>query len=131
MTSQKLLRTKALVVLIAMFVLGCAAGIGLSAIYVRRATAEVRPLSMRDGDAYLQALDRELRLNQRQAASIGAIIEETRGQYSAICAEARPRYESLRESARGRIRMLLEEDQRRRFDALVSQENCNCPEQRK
>jgi hypothetical protein len=129
MTSRKQLRLRAWLVLLAVFGLGGAAGAALSGVYWSRAATVVRTPSIRDGDAYLQVLHRELRLNSQQAASVGAILDETRGQYSNICAEVRPRYDTLREGARARIRTVLTDAQQHRFDEIVSQENCNCPDQ--
>ena len=129
MTTGKHVRLGAWLVLATVFVLGGAVGASLSGLYWSRAAAAVRTPSIRDGDAYLQVLNRELGLNSEQTASIGAVIDETRGQYSGICAEVRPRYEVLRDGARARIRTLLTAGQQHRFDEIVSQENCNCPEQ--
>ncbi|HEU4391844.1 MAG TPA: hypothetical protein VFV34_28920, partial [Blastocatellia bacterium] len=89
MTSGKSVRLGAWLVLVTVFVLGGAAGACLSGVYWSRASAEPRAPSIRDGDAYLRVLNRELGLNGEQALSIGLIIEETRGQYSGICAEVR------------------------------------------
>jgi hypothetical protein len=129
--NSKRVKTKAWLLVAAVFLLGSATGGALAGIYLSRAAGPLTTPSIRDGEIYLQALDRELSLDANQAEIVSGIIEDTRGRFTAICAEVRPRYDALREEARKRIRAVLAEQQRRRFDALVSQEDCNCPDQKK
>ena len=87
-------------------------------------------VSIRSGDAYFETLQRELELDARQASLMRTIIDETRTQYKSVCAQVRPRYDALRESARRRMRLVLTADQQKRFDSIVTREDCHCPEQR-
>lgn len=87
-------------------------------------------VSIRSGDAYFETLQRELELDARQASLMSTIIDETRTQYKSVCAQVRPRYDALRESARRRMRLVLTADQQKRFDSIVTREDCHCPEQR-
>jgi hypothetical protein len=48
-----------------------------------------------------------------------------------VCADVRPRYDELRERARGEMRALLSADQQQRFDMIITQEDCRCPETKK
>jgi hypothetical protein len=48
-----------------------------------------------------------------------------------VCADVRPRYDTLRERTRGQMRALLTADQQPRFDSIITQEDCRCPEQKK
>ena len=86
--------------------------------------------SMRTGDAYFETLQRELELDARQASLMRVVIDETRSQYKAVCSQVRPRYDALRENARARMRVLLTEEQQKRFETIVTREDCQCPEQR-
>ena len=86
--------------------------------------------SMRSGDAYFETLQRDLELDAQQASLMRTIIDETRSQYKAVCAQVRPRYDALRENARARMRVLLTEEQQKRFETIVTREDCQCPEQR-
>ena len=86
--------------------------------------------SMRSGDAYFETLQRDLELDARQASVMRTIIDETRSQYKAVCSQVRPRYDALRENARARMRVLLTEEQQKRFETIVTREDCQCPEQR-
>ena len=95
------------------------------------ARSEVATLpSMRSGDAYFDTLQRDLELDAHQASLMRTIIDETRSQYKSVCAEVRPRYDALREAARSRMKVLLTADQQKRFDSIVTREDCQCPEQR-
>ena len=116
--------------LLSIFVLGSLTGAAIDGLYRSRANADSRAPSIRDGEAYFQLLNRELRLDKEQAANIQQILDETRNEYRGVCAEVRPRYEQLRDHARLRMRALLVPEQQERFDTLVTQENCNCPDQK-
>ena len=126
---KMLLKVSAL--LLAVFVLGSATGAAIDGIYRARASADSRVLSMRDGEAYFETLQRQLKLNAVQASSIRLILDRTRDDYKGICAETRPRYDALRGQARMQMRALLTPEQQQRFDDIVTQENCNCPDPRK
>jgi hypothetical protein len=86
---------------------------------------------MRDTDAYFDTLKRELTLSDEQASSMRAILDRTREDYKAVCADVRPRYDVVRERARGQMRALLNAEQQPRFDAIITQEDCRCPEPKK
>ncbi|PYP84961.1 MAG: hypothetical protein DMF61_18045 [Blastocatellia bacterium AA13] len=116
--------------LAAVFLLGSLTGAAINGIYRSPAKADGRAPSIRDGEAYLQLLDRELRLDSGQASGMKEILDQTRNEYRGICAEVRPRYDQLRDKARLKMRALLDADQQQRFDTLVTQENCNCPDQK-
>lgn len=119
--------------LLLVFVLGCVTGASLNGIYRLRASAEPQmPVpSMRDTDAYFDTLKRELTLTEDQSSSMREILDRTREDYKAVCADVRPRYDHLRERARGQMRALLTADQQQRFDLIITQEDCRCPEQKK
>jgi len=120
-------------VLLVIFALGCVTGASLDGIYRLRASAERQPAppSMRDTDAYFETLKRELTLTEDQSSSMRAILDRTREDYKAVCADVRPRYDVLRERARGQMRALLTADQQQRFDSIITQEDCRCPEQKR
>lgn len=117
------------------FALGGVTGASLDGIYRSRSNTtqgnQVAAVSIRDTDAYFETLKRELTLNDEQASSMRAILDRTRDDYKAVCADVRPRYDVVRERARGQMRALLTADQQPRFDSIVTQEDCRCPEPKK
>jgi hypothetical protein len=141
MSTQGKTRLKVWGALFVVFALGCATGASLDAIYRLRgdktesqpqpASGERPVPSMRDADAYFDTLQRELSLSDRQSAEMRVIVDRTREQYRGICGEVRPRYDLLREQARGEMRALLAPDQQQRFDQIITQEDCRCPELKK
>ena len=140
MTGQKKNLIKTWCVLVFVFMLGVVAGSlngfrqagGSTADAPSIQAAPEQPaVSIRSGDAYFETLQRELELDSRQASSMRTIIDETRTQYKAVCADVRPRYDALRERARTRMRVLLTADQQKRFDSIVTREDCQCPEPKK
>lgn len=114
--------------LVGIFLLGGVAGAALNSVYMARSASVTAP-SLRS-DAYFETLKQELDLDSNQASEMRSIIDEARIQYKSVCAEVKPRYEGLRESARARMRLLLSPDQQKRFDLIVTREDCQCPDQK-
>jgi len=135
MNSQTMARVKVWGAFLVVFTLGGVTGASLDGIYRSRGDANapgaVAAVSMRDTDAYFETLKRELTLSDEQATSMRAILDRTRDDYKAVCADVRPRYDVVRERARHQMRSLLAADQQQRFDSIVTQEDCRCPEQKK
>jgi len=130
MKSQKKVWFKAWGALAIVFALGCVSGFAVSGVLESRASLS-QQTTMRDPDAYFDALRSELVLNAEQSTQIRSILEETRSEYRNICAETRPRYDLLREQARNRMRVLLSQEQQLKFDSIVLQEDCStCPKNR-
>ncbi|HNJ41293.1 MAG TPA: hypothetical protein PKZ53_12440 [Acidobacteriota bacterium] len=132
-SSSRSVQWKAWLVLGCVFGLGCLTGLSLGGVFTSRAAkpAAVPAPNIRDGEAYFATLQRELNLNPDQAGTIKTIISEAGTEYKAVCTEVRPRYDQVRDRARSRVRVLLSADQQKKFDVLVTQENCNCPELKK
>jgi hypothetical protein len=126
---------KAWAAFLIVFALGGVTGASLDAIYRLRASATasnpIVTVSIRDTDAYFETLKRELTLNDEQALAIRTVLDRTRDDYRAVCADVRPRYDVVRERARGQMRVLLTADQQPRFDSIITQEDCRCPEPKK
>jgi hypothetical protein len=126
-------KLKVFILLLGVFSLGSIAGGTLDRILGSRAGASsaARAPSIRDGEAYLVVLDGQLHLTGDQASEMRSILNETRDEYRALCSTVRPRYNDVRDRARSRLRALLSPDQQVRFDSIVNDENCNCPDQSK
>ncbi|MEW6733043.1 MAG: hypothetical protein AB1489_17080 [Acidobacteriota bacterium] len=131
---------KGILILLLVFVLGGATGAALMGSYQSRTQRSATPNDQLNNVApplrgasadteYLESLKRELNLNSEQISATMAIINDMRGEYTAVCAEVRPRYDLLRGRARQRMRTLLSVEQQQRFDAIVPTEDCNCPAQ--
>jgi len=132
MNSQRTAQLKIWGAFLVVFVLGGVTGASLDGIYRSRTnTTQMAAVSMRDTDAYFETLKRELTLNDQQATSMRAILDRTRDDYKAVCADVRPRYDVVRERARSQMRAVLAADQQQRFDTIVTQEDCRCPEPKK
>jgi hypothetical protein len=129
MNSQR----KAWLAFFIVFALGGVTGAALDGIYrLRASSSEQTPaISIRDTDAYFETLQRELTLNDDQSSAMRVILDRTRDDYKAVCSDVRPRYDTVRERARSQMRALLTADQQPRFDAIVTAEDCRCPELKK
>jgi hypothetical protein len=134
MNSQKKMWLKTWIVLAVVFFLGCVTGASLDGIYRLRAGSDRQPViapSIRETDAYFDTLKRELDLNSEQEISMRTILDRTRDEYKAVCSDVRPRYDVVRARAREQMRALLTSNQQQRFDLIVTQEDCKCPEPKK
>jgi hypothetical protein len=131
MNSQK----KAWVAFLIVFALGGVTGASLDGIYRLRANAAANnpavTVSIRDTDAYFETLKRELTLSEDQASAMRVVLDRTRDDYKAVCADVRPRYDVVRERARTQMRALLTGEQQPRFDSIITQEDCRCPDPKK
>jgi hypothetical protein len=126
-----MMKLKVLILLLAVFALGSIAGGALDRALGSRASTITRIPSIRDGEAYLPVLDSQLHLTGEQASEMRTILNQTRDEYRVLCGAVRPRYNDVRDRARSRLRALLSPDQQLQFDSIVSDENCNCPDQNK
>lgn len=136
MNSKRKALLKTWIAFLVVFALGGVTGASLDGIYRLRSggapgTNAATAVSIRDTDAYFDTLKRELTLDDAQASAMSAILERTRDEYKAVCSDVRPRYDNVRERARGQMRALLSADQQQRFDAIVTSEDCKCPEPKK
>lgn len=114
MTLRGNTRLKIWLAILGVFLLGCVTGASLDSAYRLRASGEVR--DKRNPEEMFENMRRELDLNERQAAEIRQILDQTRNEYRALRTEVRPRYDALRQNSRTRIRALLTPEQQQRFD---------------
>ena len=102
-------KVSAALLLVAVF----ASGVGVGAVAARR-TAENRP----GREAYMERLDRQVRLNDEQRTQVQAVLDRYRPQMEALYSEQRPRYEALRQGIRTEISSLLTDEQRQRYEEM-------------
>jgi len=135
MNSQRQAWLKIWGAFLVVFALGGVTGAALDGVYRLKTgatgTNPTSAVSIRDTDAYFETLKRELTMTGDQATAMRAILDRTRDDYKAVCADVRPRYDVVRERARGQMRALLTASQQERFDSIVTQEDCRCPEPKK
>lgn len=119
-------RAWALALLVAVFLVGGAAGAAVDRMLVgdREVSSGQRGRSA-DRDrrrSYLDWLGAQLELSEEQKTEVQAILEWHREQVSDLWRELRPRYEELQEQARAEIRGLLTEEQVAAYDALLERQ---------
>ncbi len=117
-------RLKLWLAVAAVFALGCATGALLDSAYrLRVGAAGNAARARRDPERVFEKMRRDLELDERQAAEVRKILDETRTEYRSLRSEVRPRFDAIRQSARTRIRALLTPDQQKRFDARVAEKD--------
>ena len=124
-------RLKIWLVLVAVFVLGCATGVALTGLYRSRASGDKPEARERAKNERFERMRSELKLTDQQTTAVRTILDETRNEYRALRTELRPRFEEPRLKARSRIRALLTPEQQQKFDALTAQQDAQHDEEQK
>ena len=106
-------KTKALSLLVAVFVAGLLLGWVAHAVSVKE-----RLIARQDVEALMTRFSKELDLTADQQDSVRAILTRRQTDARAISLEARPRYQALRDRAKMDIERLLTPDQKIRYEAL-------------
>ncbi|NIN72704.1 MAG: hypothetical protein GTO46_12440 [Gemmatimonadetes bacterium] len=120
-------RAWALALLVAVFLVGGAAGAAVDRMLVgeREVSSGQRGRSGGDRDrrrSYLDWLADELTLSEEQRTEVQGILERHREQVSDLWKEWRPRYDELQEQVRADIRGVLTEEQAASYDALLERQ---------
>lgn len=123
MTPRANTRLKIWLVIVGVFVLGCATGVLFDSVYRLRASGNARQETRgaRHGEEVIERMKSDLNLNDTQVTQIRAILDQTRNDYRALHVEVRPRYDTARQTARARIRTLLTPEQQQKFDAKIAE----------
>ena len=124
-------RLKIWLVLVVVFVLGCATGVALTGLYRSRASGDRPETRERAMNERFERMRNELSLTEQQTTSVRTILDETRNEYRALRTELRPRFEEPRLKARSRIRALLTPEQQKKFDAMVAQQDAQHDQEQK
>ena len=124
-------KLKIWLVLVVVFVLGCATGVALTGLYRSRASGDKSEARDRAMQERFERMRRELSLTDQQATAVRTILDETRNEYRALRTELRPRFEEPRLKARSRIRALLNPEQQQKFDALIAQQDAQRDQEQK
>jgi hypothetical protein len=127
MDSQNKMLLKIWGAVIVVFILGCVTGAAISGLYMAPADSP-QALSIRETNQYFETLKSEVNLSAEQVEKMSAILDQMRNNYKSVCAEVKPRYYTVREDARIKMRALLTAEQQQRFDKIVTQDDCKCPE---
>ena len=115
-------RIKAALVLVGVFALGGAAGVGASRAYLfhqLRATVDAPPGEAR-ARFRLQAMKRHLDLSSEQLTKIEAILHDAEAERERRMSTCRPALDELRERTDAQILEILSPDQRDRYRELES-----------
>ena len=107
-------RTGAVLLLLAMFVLGAVVG-GVGTSVAERSGKNKRP-GGREG--YVERLDQALVLTDAQRDSVSAILHRYEPVMDSLWRQTRPHFDSLRQEIRGAIRAQLTPDQAQAYTEL-------------
>jgi hypothetical protein len=114
-------QTKARVIILAVFVLGLAAGALSTNLYQRLTNSGPARADRPHGKPtdVLDKLNNRLNLSSDQQASIREILQGTFNQYDGIKKDIEPRMDVVRQQGRQRIREVLKPDQLPKYEEMV------------
>jgi hypothetical protein len=114
-------QTKARVIILAVFVLGLAAGALSTNLYQRLTNSGPARADRPHGKPtdVLDKLNNRLNLSSDQQASIREILQGTFNQYDVIKKDIEPRMDVVRQQGRQRIREVLKPDQLPKYEEMV------------
>lgn len=69
----------------------------------------------------MRLMSQRLRLSSEQQRAVDSLLDDRSRQYKDAMAPVRPRLDSIKQYSREQIRLVLSEEQRREFEALISE----------
>ena len=111
-------RTTAALLLVVTFLLGGVAG-GVSYYFYHNQVAAENS-RYNNPHNIVNVLAQSLSLNENQTGTLKTIIGQSRDRYRALSLQFRPQYEVIRNETRQQIRQILRDDQRARFEEIMS-----------
>jgi hypothetical protein len=117
MESNDLNRTKARLVIVAIFAFGFVGG-ALSMNLYTRATTKAEP---QPRHYFFETLNKTCNLSPEQQTQIHAICEDTFNKFHDIGKQVEPQMDQARHDGRDRIRAVLTKDQLPKFEELLSE----------
>jgi hypothetical protein len=86
---------KTRLVLVAVFLLGCVTGVGLSGVYRSKANASLRESRSHDREAMFERIRNGLNLNDEKSAQMQKVLEETAGDFRALRGELKAKVRGI------------------------------------
>jgi periplasmic protein CpxP/Spy len=124
-------RVRALIVLIAVFLLGCLAGAGILHTWEQRVQPDRPvPMPMRSQQGRRGGLTEVLGLTQQQQTQLKQIFDDWRRQNDSVRAELEPHFEAIRikfDAIRiennAKITAILNEEQKKKFEQFLKEQD--------
>ncbi len=117
-------RPRALIILVAVFLLGCITGAGGSYFWLKKSTIPAMPQMGNAPSGHGQGRQRmpELfQLSPEQEARFREIMAESRRKLAELQNEQRPKIESIRSETDRKLHDILNEEQRKKFDSYLKE----------
>ncbi len=113
-------KTGASLILLLTFVLGIVAGVLGHSLFQKRVSAGSGLGNPRSPSHLADELAQGLNMDPAQKEKLGEIIGRSRERYAQLSQQFRPQYEVIRNQTREEIRRILREDQKAKFEQIMS-----------
>jgi Spy/CpxP family protein refolding chaperone len=114
-------RSRDIIVLVAVLLAGCLLGIAGNRYFERRFLKSPGYSTGLRTQSNPERLARRLQLTAEQEVQLKAILEDSRHQINAGTAELESKVEAIRSATNGKIAAILNDEQRKRFQQLLSE----------
>lgn len=114
-----LLKLKAILTMSAVFALGAVIGASWGGILVSRnaAAAHLSPHKSKPG--IVEKYKVRLKLSPEQTQRLESILDETQHEFRQLHLAVKPQFEEIRQKMRSGIRQMLDEEQKREYEAMI------------
>jgi hypothetical protein len=114
-----LVKLKVILTMSAVFALGAVIGASWSGILVSRnaASAHLSPHKSKPG--ILEKYKVRLKLSPEQTQRLESLLDETQHEFRQLHLAVKPQFEEIRQKMRSGIRQMLDEEQKREYEAMI------------
>jgi hypothetical protein len=118
-TMINLFKLKVILTMSAVFALGAIVGASSGSILVSRnaASAPLPPEKSKPG--IVEKFRARLKLSPEQTQRLESILDETQHEFSQLHLAVKPQFEEIRQKMRSGIRQMLNEEQKREYQAMI------------
>ncbi len=113
------MRWRTTLVLIFVFLLGIAAGVGLARGYPNWRAHWHKPAPHHDRQWFIHHMQQKLGLNNQQTQQFSTILDDARGQYHQLHQSCRQRFQIIHHQVRNQVRAMLTPAQEAKFNAWL------------
>jgi hypothetical protein len=112
-------KLETLFILSAVFALGVIVGVSVGTVAVSKKLASIKVSEKAARPAMIDRFKSRLNLSPEQTQRLQTILDETHHQFGLLHQAVKPKFEEIRKRMRSKIRLLLDEEQRREYEAMI------------
>ena len=116
---MNLFKIKVILTMSAVFALGAIIGASWGSIVVSKNAASTHLPAHKSKPAVVEKFKARLKLSTEQTQRLESILDETQHEFRQLHLAVKPRFEEIRQTMRSGVRQMLDEEQKREYEAMV------------